>query len=99
LDIATAERYMPLDVADSMSTFVDRGWRDPIPWMKDALHPLEQAVKAATEKGLQVAVGGECTPTLWAQGKAGAAIQRERLLRNPPKRTPLMFGAGMYLDG
>ena len=59
LDIASAEptRYILLDVADSLATLVDRGPRDPVPSMKDTGRPLEQAVKAATEKGLHVAVG------------------------------------------
>jgi len=59
LDLVTAEEktYIPLDVTDSVSTFVEPGSRERVPLMKDTRHPLEQVVKAATEKGLHVAVG------------------------------------------
>jgi DNA-binding NarL/FixJ family response regulator len=59
LDIATAaqQRYIPLDVADSVSTFVDRGSRELVPLTKDTRDPLHQAVMVATQKGLHVAVG------------------------------------------
>jgi DNA-binding NarL/FixJ family response regulator len=59
LNISTAEqnRYIPLDVVDTLWTFVDCDPRDPVPLTKDTRNSLEQAVKAATENGLHVAVG------------------------------------------
>jgi len=51
------KRYVPLDVADSLPTFMVDGLSDPVRLTKDVRHLMAEAVKAATEKHLHVAVG------------------------------------------
>jgi len=46
-----------LDVADSLPTFMVDGLSDPVRLTKDVRHLMAEAVKAATEKHLHVAVG------------------------------------------
>jgi hypothetical protein len=48
---------MAFDVADSIAMVADHGRLDPILSKTAGRHPLRQAVKAVTEKGLHVAVG------------------------------------------
>ena len=51
------KRYISLDVADSLPTFMVDGSPDPVRLTKDVRHLMAEAVKAATEKHLHVAVG------------------------------------------
>ena len=51
------KRCIPLDVADSLPTFMVDDSPDPVRLAKDVRHLLAEAAKAATEKHLHVAVG------------------------------------------
>jgi len=77
-------RYIPLDVATTLSTFMVNGLPDPERFLKVASELVEKAASAGATSGehLRVAACGECAPTLWAQGKADAAIQLEHLWDN-----------------
>jgi len=72
-------RYIPLDVAETLSTFMVNDLPDPVRFFKIAGDLIVEAAKAAKGKHPRVAACGECAPALWAQGKADAAIQLERL--------------------
>jgi DNA-binding NarL/FixJ family response regulator len=72
-------RYVSLDVADALSTFMVNDLPDPARCLEVARDLVMESAKAAQEKAPCVAVCGECAPTLWAQGKADAAIQVEHL--------------------
>jgi len=52
---------------------------DPARCLKVASDLVMEAGKAAQGKSPRVGVCGECAPTLWAQGKADAAVQVEHL--------------------
>jgi CheY-like chemotaxis protein len=71
--------YIPLDVADALSTFMVNDLPDPVRFMKVAGDLMVAAAKAAKGKRPRVAACGECAPILWAQGKADAAIRLEHL--------------------
>jgi CheY-like chemotaxis protein len=82
VDVAAAieqGRYVSLDVADTLSTFMVNDLPDPARCLKVAGDLLMEAAKAARWEPPRVAVCGECAPILWAQGKATAAIQVEHL--------------------
>jgi len=51
------KRYISLDVADSLPTFMVDGSPDPVRLAQDVRHLMAEAAKAATEKHLQFAVG------------------------------------------
>ncbi len=82
MDIAVAieqGRYVSSDVAETLSTFMVNDLPDPAQCLKVAGDLVMEAAKAAQGEPPRVAVCGETAPSLWAQGKADAAIQVERL--------------------
>jgi DNA-binding NarL/FixJ family response regulator len=82
VDIAVAieqGRYVSLDVAEMLSTFMVNDLPDLARCLKVAGDLVMEAAKAAQGEPPRVAVCGECAPSLWAQGKADAAIQVEHL--------------------
>ena len=82
VDVASAieqGRYVSLDVADTLSTFMVNDLPDAARCFKVAGDLVMEAAKAAQREPPRVAVCGECAPILWAQGKADAAIQVEHL--------------------
>lgn len=72
-------RYIPLDVADTLATFMVNDMPDPALFLKAASDLVLSAAKASKEEHPRVAACGECAPLLWAQGKAEAAILLEHL--------------------
>jgi DNA-binding NarL/FixJ family response regulator len=82
LDIGTAieqGRYIALDAADTLSTFMLNGMPDLVRFMKLFGDLVVTASKAANADQARVAIFGEMCHLLWAQGNAGAAIQVEKL--------------------
>ena len=82
LDIGTAieeGRYIPLDAAKTLSTFMVNDLPDPAKFLKVTDDLIAEAAKAAKVEHSRVAACGECAPLLWAQGKAEAAIRLEHL--------------------
>jgi DNA-binding NarL/FixJ family response regulator len=71
--------YIPLDVADTLSTFMVNDLPDPVRFQEVTGDLLMAATRAAKGKRPRVAACGESAPILWAQGKADAAIRLERL--------------------
>lgn len=72
-------RYIALDAAETLSTFMVNGLPNPVRFLKVAGDLILGAAKAANRQHARVSACGECAPLLWAQGKAEAAIQLERL--------------------
>jgi DNA-binding NarL/FixJ family response regulator len=72
-------RYIPLDVAETLSTFMVNNLPDQGRFLKVARDLLAAAAKGAKGEHSRVAACGECAPSLWAQGKADAAIELEHL--------------------
>jgi DNA-binding NarL/FixJ family response regulator len=82
LDIGAAieqGRYIPLDAADTLSTFMANGLPDRARFMKLAGDLILNASSAAKPECPLVAACGEGTHLLWAKGNAEAALQLERL--------------------
>lgn len=72
-------RYLTLDIAETLSTFMVNDRPDPVRFHKVTDDLVALAAKASKGKPPKVAVCGECAPTLWAKGKPDAAIQLEHL--------------------
>jgi len=82
LDIGTAieqGRYIPLDAAETVSTFIVNDLPDPGKFLKITGDLIAEAAEAVKVKPARVAACGECAPLLCAQGKAEAAIRLEHL--------------------
>jgi DNA-binding NarL/FixJ family response regulator len=82
LDIAAAieqGRYITLDAAQTAATVMVNDLPDRSKFLEVTGGLFAKAAMAAKVKPVRVAVCGECAPLLWAQGKAEAAIQLERL--------------------
>ena len=82
LDIGAAieqGRYISLDAADTLSTFMVKSMPDPVRFLKVAGDLIVKAAKAAKGEHARVAACGECAPLLWAQGNAESAIRLEHL--------------------
>jgi DNA-binding NarL/FixJ family response regulator len=72
-------RYISLNAADTLSTFVVNDLPDPGRFFKFVGALILAAANAAKGEHPRVAACGECAPLLWAQGKAEAAIRVEQL--------------------
>jgi len=72
-------RYIPLDVGDVLASFMINEMPDPLRLQKVARDLLTEAAKATKGNPPRVAVCGECSPILWAEGKADGAIRVEHL--------------------
>ena len=72
-------RYISLDAADTLSTFMLNGLPDPVRFLKLLGSLIATAAEAARGEQARVAVFGEIVHLLWAQGNAEAAIQVEKL--------------------
>jgi DNA-binding NarL/FixJ family response regulator len=72
-------RYIPLDVDETLSTFMVNELPDPARFFRVAGDLIAGAAKTAKTKPPRVAACGEGTHLLWAQGRADAAIGLEHL--------------------
>jgi KaiC/GvpD/RAD55 family RecA-like ATPase len=72
-------RYIPLDVAETLSAFMVNDLPDPVRFSKAIVYIIEAAAKAAKGEHPRVVACGELAPTLWAQGKVDAAVQLEHV--------------------
>ena len=82
LDIGAATeqgRYIALDAADALSTFMLHGMPDPVRFFKVLGNLIATAAEAAKAEQARVAIFGEMCHLLWAQGNAEATIEVEKL--------------------
>ena len=80
VDAATQQgTYIQLDVAETLSTFMVNDMPDSARFFEVAGGLIEAAAKAAKQEHYGVVACGECSPVLWAAGKADAAIRLEQL--------------------
>jgi hypothetical protein len=72
-------RYMSLDAAETLSTFMVNDLPDPARFLKVAGDLIMAAAKVVKGERGRIVACGECAHLLWAQGNAEAAIQLEHL--------------------
>jgi DNA-binding NarL/FixJ family response regulator len=90
-------RYIPLDVQDTLSTFMVNGLPDPVRFVKVIDDLVLAAAKAANGDHPRVVACGECAPLLWTQGNAKAAIRLEQLWDKVAKKYDLYILCGYSL--
>jgi DNA-binding NarL/FixJ family response regulator len=71
--------YLPLDVGEALSTFMVNDLLDPAQLRKFMGDQIALGAKATKAKHPRIAACGEMAPTLWAQGRADAAILVEQV--------------------
>jgi DNA-binding NarL/FixJ family response regulator len=91
--------YIPMDVADTLSTFMVNDMPDPLRFSKVVGDLIAAAAKATSGERTRVAACGECAPLLWAQGKAEAAIRLEQLWDEIAKTYNVDILCGYPLSG
>jgi hypothetical protein len=72
-------RYIALDAAGALSTFMVNDLPDPVRFFQVAGNLIMAAAKAVKGEHPRVAVCGECDPPLWTLGTGEAAIRMEQL--------------------
>lgn len=72
-------RYIPLDVAETLATFMVNDVPDPVQFGEITSALLAAAKNAARGKQPHVAACGECAPLLWRRGMPDAAVRLEGL--------------------
>jgi DNA-binding NarL/FixJ family response regulator len=101
VDIAAAieqGRYLPLDMADTLSTFMVKDLPDPVRFFRVVGDLIAAAAQATAGKYSRVAICGECASILWAQGNADAAIQVEQFCNQLTKRYKMDILCGFSLS-
>jgi len=81
LDIGTVieqGRYIALDAADALPTFMLRGMPDSVLFLRLLGDLIARAARATKWEQARVAIFGEMCHLLWAEGNAEAAIQVEK---------------------
>jgi hypothetical protein len=91
-------RYVSLDVADTLSTFMLNDLPDPVRFLRVVGDLIAAASRATAGEQSRVAICGECASILWAQGKADAAIQVEQLCNQLTKRYEMDILCGFSLS-
>jgi CheY-like chemotaxis protein len=71
--------YIQLDVNKTLSAFMVNDMPDSARFFELVGGLMESAVKAARQDHYGVVACGECSPVLWTEGKADAAIRVEQL--------------------
>jgi DNA-binding NarL/FixJ family response regulator len=92
-------RYISLDAAHALSTFMVNGMPDPIQFVELFGSLIATAAEAAKVEKARVAVFGECVHLLWAQGNAEAAIQIEKLTNQLAQTYDVDILCGYSMDG
>ena len=102
VDIAAAieqGRYISLEAADALPTFMLRDVPDPVRFLKVLGDLISTAAKAVKAKQARVAIFGEMGHLLWAQGNAEAAIQVEKLGNHLAKTYDIDILCGYSVQG
>jgi DNA-binding NarL/FixJ family response regulator len=90
--------YLPLDVDEALSTFMLNDLPDSVRFLNVFGDLVSSATKAAKAEHPRVAAFVEIAPTLWAQGKADAAIQVEQVTDELAKTRNLDILCGYVLN-
>ncbi len=82
LDVSAAiakGRYIALDNAETLSTFMVNDLPDPAQFSKVTSDLIARAAKSVRGENARIAACGECAPLLWERGNTEGAVRLERL--------------------
>jgi DNA-binding NarL/FixJ family response regulator len=91
-------RYLALDVADTLSTFMGDELPDPVQFFRVVDDLIAAAARSTAGEESRVTICGECASILWAQGNADAAIQVEQFCNQLTKRYEIDILCGFSLS-
>ena len=91
-------RCLPLDVADTLSTFMVNDLPDPMRFFEVVGDLIARAAQATAGEASRVTICGECASILWAEGNADAAIQVELFCNQLTKRYQMDILCGFSLS-
>jgi DNA-binding NarL/FixJ family response regulator len=100
LDVGAAieqGRYIQLDVAHALSTFIVQGTPDAIRFFETFSKLIQTASNATKQEHPRVAFFGESVHVLWEQGNPNAAIQIEKLCNQLAQKYDLDILCGYCL--
>jgi DNA-binding NarL/FixJ family response regulator len=99
VDAATQQgTYIQLDANKTLSTFMVNDMPDSTRFFPVVGGLIEAAAKAARQQHHGVVACGECSPLLWAEGKADAAIRVEQLWEEVGKTSGVDILCGYALS-
>jgi CheY-like chemotaxis protein len=100
LDAAVDQgKYIALDAADTLSTFMRNGMPDPARFTGAFGKLIQTSAEAAKGQHPRVGVFGECVQLLLAEGNPKAAVQIERLCNQLAEKCDVDILCGYSLDG
>jgi DNA-binding NarL/FixJ family response regulator len=91
-------RYVSVDMAETLSTFMENDRPDPARFRTVADNLIVPAAKASRADSPRVAICGECASALWEQGKVDAAFEVEHLCDEIAKRGNVDILCGFILN-
>jgi DNA-binding NarL/FixJ family response regulator len=91
-------RCLPLDVAETLPTFMVNDLPDPVRFFKVVGDLIATAAQATSGGSSPVTICGECASILWSEGNADAAIQVEQLCNQLTKRYDMDIICGFSLS-
>jgi DNA-binding NarL/FixJ family response regulator len=89
-------RYVSLDVADTLSTFMVNDLPDPARFLKVAGNLVAAAAKASRGDRPRVAACGECAPICGSKGRRMRRLRSNTYGTRSPSAATSIFCAGMY---
>jgi DNA-binding NarL/FixJ family response regulator len=72
-------RYITLDNAETLSTFMVNDLPDPVQFLKVTRDLIARTAKSVGGEHARIAACGECAPLLWERGNTEGAVRLERL--------------------
>jgi DNA-binding NarL/FixJ family response regulator len=72
-------RYITLDNAETLSTFMVNDLPDPVQFLKVTRDLIARTAKSVGGDHARIAACGECAPLLWERGNTEGAVRLERL--------------------
>jgi len=91
-------RYIPVDIAETLATFMVDGLVDAKRFRESARKLIDTAVGVASGENRRVSACGECAPSLWAQGNGDAAVQLEHLWDQVARERNVVILCGYVLN-
>jgi DNA-binding NarL/FixJ family response regulator len=94
---AESGHYIALDAVETLSTFMVDELPDPARFSKAVDDLILRAARTRNGERLRIAACGECSPLLWKQGNAEAAVRLEHLWDEAAKMTDMNILCGYQL--
>src|SRR5580700_1955418 len=92
-------RYLSLDAAETLATFMVNGWPDADQFTKVVGGLITEGKRKSSGDDRRIAVFGEMVSLLWSQGKLDAAFCLEQLCTDMAKTPAFSLRCGYPIQG